>query len=114
MTLARLAGQAGRSQVAPAARPGVTGGGGQPPEENFELLAKYIPTETITLFVAAVSAMQAIVKLEPQFRLDPWVAYWVFAALTPLIVLVLAYAAFREAARARKEADPDADAPPPF
>lgn len=110
MSLARLAGEAGRSQVPLEDRPGIESTGGQTTEERFEVLAKYIPTETITLFVAIVSAMHAIAELEPDVTLDPWLAYWAFAILTPLIVLALAYASYREAAR-----DPAAAQPtPPF
>ena len=64
-------------------------------DDRFEVLTRYIPTETITLFVAAMSVQTMMVELWSP--LGPWVLYWTFAALTPVIQLLLTYLKQREA-----------------
>lgn len=55
-------------------------------KQAFESLTKYIPTETITLFVAAMAAapalQQALAFLKPQLL------YWAFAILTPILFVL--------------------------
>ncbi|MET0273019.1 MAG: hypothetical protein ABW360_08520 [Phenylobacterium sp.] len=76
---------------------------GVPPQSNsFDALVRYIPTETITLFVASMAA-RATLSSELQAQFSPWVFYWAFALLTPVIFLLLAYIKHRETG-----------APPPF
>lgn len=132
MGIARLGAQWGRqlatATAAPApqrasARQGVSGSTATDPDdsspppnenENFEALTKYIPTETITLFVAAIGAWKAIEELGT--ALPAWagpmnlIIYAVFAALTPLMVWLVAYSTY---ARARK-GQPEGTAVAPF
>ncbi|HEX8141034.1 MAG TPA: hypothetical protein VF553_00455 [Pyrinomonadaceae bacterium] len=56
-------------------------------------LVKYIPTETITLYVAAISAATALKTI----GITELGIYWFFAVLTPLLV-VLIYLGKRKAA----------------
>lgn len=89
----------GQPQVQPPAAPAQT--------SNFEALTKYIPTETVTLFIAAMSAAQAInglqggtaAELRHQAMLL-WTIYGGFAVLTPLIVLIVAYSGYVTARKA--------------
>ena len=99
MSIARLAGQYVALNAAAGAAPmGVAGGGGGGQNQNFEALTKYIPTETITIFVAAMSALLAVVKLQPGFDLATWtlVAYFACAALTPILVWAMAFITYRQ------------------
>ena len=72
---------------------------GAPPapaaDDRFEALTRYIPTETITLFVAAMSVQQMLHGLWSP--LGPWALYWTFALLTPTIQLGLTWLKQREA-----------------
>ncbi len=65
-------------------------GAPQPPEDNSRLdaLASYIPTETITLYVATLSAKDSFKALVGGF--NPLVVYWIFLALNLLLAVVLA------------------------
>jgi hypothetical protein len=61
-------------------------------EENqvtnaLSMLVKYIPTESITLYIAALSAGVALQKFSPHITAK--FIYWFFAILTPLLVLVI-------------------------
>jgi hypothetical protein len=60
-----------------------------PPSTDSALagLTKYIPTESVTLYVATVSAQGAITSVAPWF--GPNIAYWFFVVLTPVLLLVL-------------------------
>jgi hypothetical protein len=54
---------------------------------TLDSLARYIPTEAITLYVAACSAMAAL-----QGKLPPGASYWVywgFVIVTPLLFLII-------------------------
>lgn len=90
-----------RSVIGPAHAPG----GGQPPPsppagekgDVFEALSRYLPAETITLFLAGIAAV-ATMK-DPPKDLGLWL-YAGFAVLTPVMYLALAYAKQREAERA--------------
>jgi RsiW-degrading membrane proteinase PrsW (M82 family) len=59
-------------------------------------LVKYIPTETITLYVASVSAMSALQKTLPSW-INPRTLYWLFGILSP-ILLALVYLGDRRSA----------------
>lgn len=65
--------------------------------DNYEGLTKYIPVETITLFVAAMAAEAALRATAPW--LTVWAIYAVCAVLTPLIVWVGAVREHKAAAR---------------
>ncbi|HJV42573.1 hypothetical protein [Caulobacter sp.] len=90
-----------RSIRGPAHAPG----GGQPPGpppagekgDVFEALSRYLPAETITLFLAGIAAVATMTH--PPERLGLWL-YAGFAVLTPVMYLALAYAKQREAERA--------------
>ena len=71
--------------------------------QPFEELTAYIPVESITLFVSAVSVLDAA---SPALDggsplptwLDIWAIYWVFAlVVTPAIVLLVARSKWRSA-----------------
>ncbi len=120
MSIARMGGQWGRQLALPPgpAAPAPAPGNGPkgvartntapptpvaPTNENFEALTKYIPTETITLFVATVGAAQAIAGVQAGARLDDhlgWIIYGTYALLTPVIVWLVAYSSYVTASRA--------------
>jgi amino acid transporter len=54
---------------------------------TVNVLFKYIPTESVTLYIAAVSAAPAL-KTQFPFITDMQM-YWFFAALTPLLSLLI-------------------------
>lgn len=53
----------------------------------LELLVKYIPTESATLYLAAATASEALQATIPFFT--PTFSYWFFAALTPILFLLI-------------------------
>jgi hypothetical protein len=55
-------------------------------QNAIEALVKYIPVETVTLYMAAISAFAAIKSVLP--AVEKTTLYVVFAALTPIIVWV--------------------------
>lgn len=59
----------------------------QPPLNDDVLagLTKYIPTESVTLYVAAVSSLMALKDV----GLTPAIAYWFFVCFTPVLMLIL-------------------------
>jgi hypothetical protein len=59
----------------------------QPPSKDDVLagLTKYIPTESVTLYVATVSSLMAL----KDTGLTIAVAYWFFVCFTPLLMLLL-------------------------
>lgn len=61
----------------------------KPPSKDDTLaaLTKYIPTESLTLYVATVSSQKALTTLLPW--LTAGVAYWFFFVVTPGIMLGL-------------------------
>lgn len=66
------------------------GGGVKPeattPAANFEALARYIPTEVLTLYIATASAMDA---LKTQFSsISAEASYWFFLLLTPCVFML--------------------------
>ncbi len=64
-----------------------TGGTPQAPSKDDALagLTKYIPTETITLYIAAVSAEASI----DDYGLTSELSYWIFVLATPAFMLLL-------------------------
>jgi hypothetical protein len=56
-----------------------------PPSDILSGLTKYIPTESITLYVSTVSAQQALKSI----GLTPAFTYWFFVGLTPLLLITL-------------------------
>lgn len=53
----------------------------------LDALVKYIPTESITLYIATVAATPAIQLEWPWFTEQR--LYWIFVALTPVLVLLI-------------------------
>ena len=53
----------------------------------FEALARYIPTEIVTLYIAAASAMEALKQALPS--VNETNTYWFFVAITPLVFLIV-------------------------
>ena len=105
MSLARLARESAATSAvkagvvaAPPPPPPVAPAPAAPAQQPnaFDLLSRYLPTETITLFMAALSA-RATLPAPLHDQLSAWVFYWGFAALTPVILLTLAYIAQRDA-----------------
>ena len=58
-----------------------------PPSNALDGLVKYIPTESITLYVAATAAMSSLTATFPS--LTPYWLYWGFVALTPVLFLLI-------------------------
>ena len=56
-------------------------------DDNVAGLTKYIPTESITLYIATVSAQKTLSTLVPW--LTPTKSYWLFVGLTPLLMLAI-------------------------
>lgn len=70
----------------------VTFGTGQQKSEPktsaaFEALARYIPTEVVTLYIAAASAMAALKEALPGVNENN--TYWFFVIVTPVVFLVV-------------------------
>ena len=63
-------------------------------QDYFNLLTKYIPTESITLYVAFMSAIPAFEK--DYTFLSPMLLYWCFAILTPVFYLLWDYGQFKQ------------------
>jgi len=93
MSLSRLASQqvartiAGGPPVAAAvARPDA--------DDRFDLLTKYIPTETLTLYVAAIAALPAI-TVASGGTVEAIHVYAAGAVLTPIILLLASFGKLR-------------------
>jgi len=67
-----------------------------PGSSALDGLAKYIPTESITLYVAATAAMSSLTATFPS--VTPVSLYWGFVALTPIFFLLI-YAGKRRGQR---------------
>jgi len=70
-------------------------------ERSVEQLTQFIPTEMVTIFLAAVSAWRTLAT-------EPWLSWmrphWlvlIFAVLTPAVLLLASYATFAEERRRR-------------
>lgn len=76
-----------------AAMGGAAAAGGGPPNNPdpgnnaLSQLVKYIPTESITLYVAAISAAAALKSFSP--RITEASIYWFFGILTPLLFVFI-------------------------
>jgi hypothetical protein len=59
----------------------------QPPSKDDVLagLSKYILTESVTLYVAAISSLSAL----KDTGITPGVTFWFFVCLTPVLMLLL-------------------------
>ena len=79
---------------------GAVGGQAQannnPVNNALSMLVKYIPTESITLYVAAISAAPALKSFSS--RITETGIYWLFGILTP-VLFVLIYLGKRKAAQ---------------
>lgn len=96
MSLSRLASQhVQRVTAATTTKSGLTAVADPDRDDRFDLLVKYIPTETLTLFVAAMAARDAIAEAWP--RIDAWSLYGIGAALTPAVYALAAYGKQRAA-----------------
>lgn len=67
-----------------AAVPPANSGSAQ--RNGFEMLTRYVPTETITLYVAAMTAHAEIASAT---GLSVWGIYWIAAVATPLFLALL-------------------------
>ncbi len=56
-------------------------------DDGLAALTKYIPTESITLYIATISAQQGITAVAPW--LTSTVAYGFFVGFTPVLMLIL-------------------------
>ena len=67
----------------------------QPPDAKnaLSMLIKYIPTESVTLYIAAISASAALLTLGITAKM----VYWFFGALTPILLLVIFFGKRRAA-----------------
>lgn len=76
-------------------------------ETAMDQLTKYIPTEMITIFLAAVSAWNVLNREEGGFLagMAPLVLILVFTVLTPAVLLLMVYATFAETRRRTGNAD---------
>lgn len=88
---------------------GGNGGGGNPPvpapapparpntvNNALSMLVKYIPTESVTLYVGAISAAAALKSFSP--GITGFHIYWFFVALTP-VIFILVFLGKRKALR---------------
>lgn len=87
MSISRLASQ----QVARSLGPiGAASAVAQPDADDpFDLLTKYIPTETLTLYVAAMSARTSIAEAFP--RIGAMQLFCAGTVATPLLLLLASY-----------------------
>lgn len=89
-----------RREVRANAALGIGGGAGAngnaPVNNALSMLVKYIPTESITLYVAAISAAPALKSFSA--RINETLIYWLFAILTP-VLFALIYLGKRKAAQ---------------
>ena len=53
-----------------------------PVDTTFNVLFGYIPTETLTLYVAVLAAVQQVGKVTS----TDWLVFWIFLVATPMIV----------------------------
>lgn len=93
MSQIRLAAEAVESLKPP---PGMAAAAAPPPvnqaqvaETAINALVKYIPTEVITLYIACVSALPAVMGDFP--LVTPERLYWVFVGLTPVFFILVYY-----------------------
>ncbi|UTD29990.1 hypothetical protein [Bradyrhizobium sp. WD16] len=58
-----------------------------PSSNALDGLVRYIPTESITLYVAATASISSLTATFP--FLTPYRLYWIFVALTPILFLLI-------------------------
>jgi hypothetical protein len=105
MSLATLAiVQPATTSPSPVAAPGGANDAAKPAapvHSGFEILTRYIPTETVTLYVAAMAGREQIALA---FGIDQksaiTVIYTTFALLTPVVLIVLMLVAHRQSGTA--------------
>jgi hypothetical protein len=94
MSLSRLANEDVSRSVS-RSNPAAAAAAGQPSKDDrFDLLTKYIPTETLTLYVAAMAAEPAI-SASFNGKIEALELYIAGAVLTPLVLLLAAYGKLR-------------------
>ena len=71
----------------------------------LEQLTQYIPTETVTLFIAAVSARAALHEQGVWTWLGPWKLIAIFTVITPAMLWLAALTTFIEEKRSQKLPD---------
>lgn len=81
-------------------------------EKAFQQLVEYFPTETVTLFMAAVSLMNSFNHIPAVHSISPLWLVVVFTVFTPAMLLLAAFATHREMQARVREADPDAPLTP--
>lgn len=92
--------------AASAARPAITrepllddagGAGGEAPaSEKFGKLVEYIPTEIVTLFLAAMAAREALAAWA---NVTPMDLYWIAVITTPVLFVVIFAGTLRQAGK---------------
>ena len=70
-------------------QPHASSSGAPARSESLDNLTKFIPTESVTLYVAAIGIAAAAGDENLPLLLQPTFLYWLCAALTPLIFLIL-------------------------
>ncbi|MEO1110363.1 MAG: hypothetical protein AAFX90_20825 [Pseudomonadota bacterium] len=81
-------------------------------EKAFQQLVEYFPTETVTLFMAAVSLMNSFNHIPTVAAISPLWLVAVFTVFTPVMLLLAAFATHREMQARVRKADPDAPLTP--
>lgn len=96
MSLLTLSAEQAARAVALTRAPGA---GAPSRQDPFDILSRYLPTETITLFAAAMAGVASLPKAVPAWGhgRQGWVMYATFAVLTPVLFLALSYIKQREA-----------------
>jgi hypothetical protein len=75
-------------QNATLAATGGTAPNAAPPNNTLSALVKYIPTESVTLYVAAISAAPALKSIS-WLKITEVNIYWFFGVLTPLLFALI-------------------------
>lgn len=60
----------------------------------IDALFKYIPTESITLYVATISALPALGKV--WIVINAWHVYWFYIILTPILVILIYISKYKQ------------------
>ncbi len=71
-------------------------------ENTVQRLVEYFPTETVTLFMAAISAQKSFDHIPFVAGISPFWMIVAFTVLTPLMLLTAAYATHREIVNSNK------------
>lgn len=54
----------------------------------LKTLTTYVPTETLTLYVALVAALQPTANVAKTSSTGDWIAFWIFLFFTPLAIWI--------------------------